>query len=53
MMGMGGIGMTMGGEGGAGGRVRLETVASPVMCLMRWKQEMEKDGGDGEEGVGE
>ena len=53
MMGMGEVGMTMGGvRGEAGGRVRLATVASRVMCLRRWKPDKEKDGSDGEEEVG-
>ena len=49
MMGMGEVGMTMGGvRGEAGGRVRLATVASRVMCLRRWKPDKEKDGSDGD-----
>ena len=36
-------------RGEAGGRVRLATVASRVMCLRRWKPDKEKDGSDGEE----
>ena len=53
MMGMGGVDMTVGGvRGEAGGRVRLATVASRVMCLRRWKPGKEKDGSDGEEEVG-
>ena len=39
-------------RGEAGERVRLAIVASRVVCLRNWKQEKERDGSDGEKGVG-
>ena len=39
-------------RGEAGGRVRLATVASRVLCMRRWKPGKEKDGSNGEEEVG-
>ena len=53
MMGMGGIGMTIGGEGGS--RWKGETCNSSKPCHVPEEMEarMEKDGSDGEEGVGE
>ena len=46
------MGMTMGGEGGTGERGRRVIVASRVVCLGKWKQEKERDGSNGEKGVG-
>ena len=54
MMGMGGSRYEDEGgmRGEAGGRVRLATVASRVLCMRRWKPGKERGGSDGEEEVG-
>ena len=38
-------------RGEAGGRVRLATVASRVLCMRRWRPSKERGGSDGEEKV--